>query len=81
MDEFDEFGTKMLYKTIGNNVDINVGKNPSKMGQRYNTDHKFKNYMQIGYLKTAKGQKLIELKTDGPCHGCHGHPAPIPIGM
>jgi len=79
--EFDEFGTKMLYLTTGQFVDVKVGKNPSKQGQRYNVDHKFKNYMQIGYLKTAKGQKVIEMKTDGPCHGCDGHPAPIPIGM
>jgi len=63
--EFDEFGTKMLYLTTGQFVDVKVGKNPSKQGQRYNVDHKFKNYMQIGYLKTAKGQKVIEMKTDG----------------
>jgi hypothetical protein len=79
--EFDDFGIKMLYKTTGNKVDMKVGGNPSGQGQRYNVDHKFKNYMQIGYLKTAKGQEVIELKTDGPCHGCDGHPAPIPIGM
>jgi hypothetical protein len=83
--EFDEFGTKMLYLTTGQFVDVKVGGNPSGHGQRYNVDHKFKNYMQIGYLKTAKGQELIELKTDGPCHGCKvdgkEHPAPIPIGM
>jgi len=71
----------MLYKTTGNKTDMKVGGNPSGNGQRYNADHKFKNYMQIGYLKTAQGQELIELKTDGPCHSCHDHPAPLPIGM
>ena len=79
--EFDEFGTKMLYLTTGQFVDMTVGGNPSGMGQRYNGEHKFKNYMQIGYFKTAKGQEVIEMKTDGPCHGCNGHPANIPIGM
>jgi hypothetical protein len=79
--EYDENGVQMIYKTTGNKKAVEVGGNPAGNGQRYNVDHKFKNYMQIGYLKTAVGQELIELKTDGPCHGCGGHPAPIPIGM
>ena len=77
----DENGVLMIYKTTGKKKPILVGGNPSGQGQRYNADFALKNYMSIGYFKTAVGQELIEMKTDGPCHGCGGNPAPIPIGM
>ena len=73
-------GVKMLYLTTGHSVDMEVGGAPDQ-GQRYNCDHKFTHYMQIGYYKTGKKQELIEMKTDGPCHSCNDKPAPIPIGM
>ena len=81
--EFDENGVKLLYHPTGptRKRPIEVGGNPSGRGQRYNADHPFKNYMAQSYFKTAVGQELIEMKTDGPCHGCSGHPAPIPLGM
>lgn len=66
--EFDEFGTKMLYLTTGQFVDMEEGGDPAGNGQRYNANHKFKNYMMIGYFKTGKDQEQIEMKTDGPNH-------------
>jgi hypothetical protein len=77
--ELDEHGTRMFYKTTGRKVQLNESNHEN--GTRYNADHKFKNYMMIGYFKTGEGQKVIEMKTDGPCHGCNGKPAPVPIGM
>ena len=65
--ERDEFGTEMLYLTTGRFVDMEKGGCPSN-GQRYNVNYKFENYMMIGYFKTGKGQKIIEMKTDGPNH-------------
>jgi hypothetical protein len=67
--EFDEFGTKMLYLSTGQFVDMKVGGDPAGNGQRYNANHKFENYMMIGYFKTGKDQEQIEMKTDGPNHG------------
>jgi hypothetical protein len=78
--KYDEHGTKMLYNTTGNKVTMNVGSYKNE-GQRYNCDHKFKNYMMIGYFYTGERIEQIEMKTDGPCHGCNDHPAPVPIGM
>jgi hypothetical protein len=73
--DFDEFGTKMLHAVTGKKVDMLKGSD-HRNGQRYNTDHKFKNYMMIGYFKTGQGQDIIEMKTDGPHHG--GHTADVP---
>ena len=39
-------GVKMLYLTTGQFVEMQVG-DDHENGQRYNVDHKFKNYMQI----------------------------------
>ena len=68
-DEFDENGVKMLYKRTGQKVDMEVGGDPAGNGQRYNVNHKYQNYMMIGYFKTGPNQELIEMKTDGPNHG------------
>ena len=71
-DEFDEFGTKMLYKPTGRKVDMEEGSDHEN-GKRYNVNHKFENYMMIGYFLTGSGQEKWEMKTDGPNHsGCDG---------
>ena len=75
----NEHGVLMLYPTIGDPVKMKAGKFDN--GQRYNKAFRFKNYMMIGYFKTGKRQKLIEMKTDGPCHSCKERPALMPIGM
>lgn len=67
-EDTDEFGIRLLHKTTGNKVDMEKG--PSHLsGERYEVNHKFENYMMIGYLKTGKGQTHIKMKTDGPNHG------------
>lgn len=68
--EVDEFGTKMLYKTTGNKVDMEEGSDHEN-GKRYNVNHHFENYMMIGYFLTGQGQEKWEMKTSGPNHsGC-----------
>lgn len=69
--EFDEFGTKMLYHTTGQFVDIENDPDPDhehENGKRFKVNHKFTNYMMIGYFKTGKDQDIILMKTDGPNH-------------
>jgi hypothetical protein len=67
--EFDENGVQMLHKTTGQFVDQEVGGDPAGNGQRYSVNHKYQDYMLIGYFKTGPNQELIEHKTDGPNHG------------
>lgn len=62
-------GVRMLHKTTGNYVEMQVGGDPADNGQRYNVNHKYINYMMIGYFHTGKSQELIEMKVDGPNHG------------
>lgn len=64
----DEFGIKLLHKTTGNKVEMEEGSDHQN-GKRYKVNHKFENYMMIGFFKTGKGQERIEMKTDGPNHG------------
>jgi hypothetical protein len=66
--QFDEHGTRMIHKTTGQKVVMNKGSDHEN-GQRFNNNHKFKNYMMIGYFKTGKAQEKLEMKTDGPNHG------------
>jgi hypothetical protein len=69
--EHDADGIKLLHKITGNKVDLE-DEDPQdihKNGKRYHMNHKFLNYMMIGYFKTGKGQEVIEQKTDGPNHG------------
>jgi hypothetical protein len=66
--QFDEFGTRMIHKTTGQKVAMEKGSD-HRNGQRFNNNHKFKNYMMIGYFKTGNGQEKLEMKTDGPNHG------------
>jgi predicted phosphodiesterase len=61
-------GVLMLHKITGNKIPMQKGSDHEN-GQRYNVNHKFENYMMIGYFKTGKGQEVIEMKTDGPNHG------------
>ena len=69
-DRFDEHGTLMIHETTGNRVEMERGSD-HRNGQRFNVNHKFENYMMIGYFKTGKGQEKWEMKTDGPNHsGC-----------
>lgn len=65
----DGFGTRMLHPVTNNFVTMKVGGDPAGNGQRYNVNHKYANYMMIGYFKTGDGQKQIEMKSDGPNHG------------
>ena len=70
--EVDQHGTKMLYKPTGNKVAMEEGSD-HRNGKRYNVNHKFENYMMIGYFLTGSGQEKWEMKTDGPNHsGCDG---------
>ncbi len=75
--EFDSNGIKMLHKVTGNKVEF-VDLEPEKIhknGKRYNVNHKFLNYMMIGYFKTGNDQDVMEMKTDGPNHGgCNDEP-------
>src|SRR5215211_2718967 len=57
------------YKGTGQKVAMEVGGDPAGNGQRYNVNHKFKNYLIIGYFLIGDGQQQIEHKTDGPHHG------------
>ena len=66
--EIDENGVLLIKKITGNFVDMEVGSNHEN-GQRYNVNHKFKNYMMIGYFKTGPDQEKINMKADGPNHG------------
>lgn len=59
---------KLGYKGTGNKVAMNKGSNHAN-GQRYNVNHKFKNYVMIGHFKIGKGQEALNCKTDGPNHG------------
>lgn len=65
--EYDEFGTKIPFKRTGRYVDLTTG-NDHENGQRFSENHKFENYIGIGYLLTGQGQELIENKHDGPNH-------------
>lgn len=65
----DSNGIKVYYKTTGKFVDVQKGGDPAGNGQRYSVNHKFKNYIMMGYFKLGKGQEIIEMKTDGPNHG------------
>jgi predicted phosphodiesterase len=67
-DEFDEHGTKLLAKTTGKKVALEVGSNHEN-GQRYNVNHQFLNYMGLGYFKTSPNQNKLSNKLDGPNHG------------
>lgn len=69
----DANGIRLLYKTTGKKVAMKRG-TAHRNGQRFNVTHSFANYMMIGYFKTTSNQKQIEMKTDGPCHGCGGNP-------
>ena len=66
--DIDANGMKLLHKITGKIVDMQKGSD-HRNGQRYNVNHKFKNYMVQGYFKLGKGQAKIEHKTDGPNHG------------
>ena len=66
--DIDENGMRLLHKITGKKVDMEKGSD-HRNGQRYNCNHKFKNYMVQGYFKLGKGQEKIEHKTDGPNHG------------
>src|SRR5215207_544175 len=59
---------KLGYKATGNKVAMEKGAN-HRNGQRYNVNHKFKNYVMMGHFKIGKGQQAINHKTDGPNHG------------
>ena len=63
----DEHGTQMLYKPTGKRVEMGEGSD-HRNGKRYNVNHKFENYMMIGYFKTGKDQEKWKMKTDGPNH-------------
>jgi hypothetical protein len=64
----DKDGIMIPFKLTGNSVPLTEG-NDHPNGQRYSINHKFKNYMIVGYFKLGAGQKQIEHKTDGPNHG------------
>ena len=72
--ETDSNGIKIPYKRTGKTVKLNVGsRHPN--GDRYNANHAFQNYYVVAYYKTASGQELLEMKTDGPNHsGCSALP-------
>lgn len=57
----------VVFKTTGNKVKVTRGGDPAGNGIRFNADHKFKNYLVKTRVFTGKDQKLIEMKTDGPC--------------
>jgi len=59
---------KLGYKGTGQKVAISGGANHEN-GQRYNVNHKYKNYLIICHIKIGKGQEALNCKTDGPNHG------------
>lgn len=58
---------RVVFKTTGNKEKVIRGGDPAGNGIRFNADHKFKNYLVKTRVFTGKNQKLIEMKTDGPC--------------
>jgi hypothetical protein len=67
----DNHNIKLLYPVTGRFVPLeDTEKNKiHRNGKRYHVNHRFKNYMMIGYFRTGRGQEQIEMKTDGPNHG------------
>lgn len=59
---------KLGYRGTGQKVAMERGA-AHRNGQRWNVNHKFKNYLMIGHFKIGPGQQTINHKTDGPNHG------------